>query len=460
MYNSALCIRQPLMPAPAQQRIDTVISARYLIPVVPEDTVLENHSVALCGQQIVEIFPTAELPQRNCNGHNYSNARHYQLDQHILIPGLINCHGHAAMSLLRGYADDLALMDWLQNHIWPAEGKWVGEQFVFDGTLLACAEMIRSGTTTFSDMYFFPDQAARAALQAGLRAQLTFPIFEFPSNWGSNAQDYLHKGLAVRDTYKGHEMIQVVFGPHAPYTVANATFERVATLAAETDSAIQVHLHETAFEVESSLKEHGLRPIERLQQLGILTPRTQCVHMTALNGADIETIRRNGSHVIHCPESNLKLASGFCPVDKLMKAGINVALGTDSAASNDDLDILGELKSAAQLGKAVAGDPTALGGHSALRMATLNGAKALGLEDRIGSIEVGKCADLCAVSIAELEARPLYSPVSSLIYTNSGARVKYVWVNGRCLLENGQLATLHATELLAKATEWEQKIKA
>jgi len=434
--------------------IDTLISARWVIPVIPEDKILENHTVAIHNSKIVDLFPTSELSKKA-----YNATTHHQLGDHILIPGLINCHGHAAMSLLRGYADDLALMDWLQNHIWPAEAKWVSEEFVFDGSSIAIAEMIKTGTTTYSDMYFFPDQSARAALQAGVRAQLSFPIFEFPSNWGNNAQEYIHKGLQVRDAFKNHDMINVVFGPHAPYTVSNQTFEKVAMLAEETDTNIQVHLHETQFEVDSSVQEHGMRPIERLNKLGILTPRTQCVHMTALNDNDIQIIKDSGSHVVHCPESNMKLASGFCPVDKMMKAGINVALGTDSAASNDDLDLLGELKSAALLGKVVAGDPTALSGHSALRMATINGARALGLDKKIGSIEIGKHADLCAVSIAELDARPLYSPVSSLIYTNSGARVKYVWVNGKVLLNNGALTTLHESELREKATQWEKKIK-
>lgn len=436
------------------QQIDTLISARFVIPVIPENTVLENYTLAINSSRIIDLFPAAELASRG-----YRASRHYQLDEHILVPGLINAHGHAAMSLLRGYADDLALMDWLQNHIWPAEGKWVGEEFVFDGTRIAIGEMIKSGTTTYSDMYFFPEQSARAALQAGIRAQLTFPIFEFPSNWGQNAAEYIHKGLQVRDAYKNHDLIRVAFGPHAPYTVADATFEKVAMLAEETDAAIQVHLHETQFEVDSSINEHGLRPIERLKNLGILTPKTQCVHMTALNDQDIEHIRVTGSHVVHCPESNMKLASGFCPVDKLAKAGINVALGTDSAASNDDLDLLGELKTAALLGKVVAGNPTALDGHSALRMATINGARALGLSDKIGSLETGKCADLCAISIEELDARPLYSPVSSLIYTNSGARVKYVWVNGKLLLDNGVLQSLHEAELKEKARYWGSRIR-
>lgn len=434
------------------RQIDTLITARFIIPVVPENTVLENHTLAIHEGEIIDLFPaTATAP--------YRASRHYELTDHILIPGLVNAHGHAAMSLLRGYADDLALMDWLQNHIWPAEARWVSDEFVFDGTRVAIGEMIKSGTTTYSDMYFFPEQSARAALVAGVRAQLTFPIFEFPSNWGQNAAEYIHKGLQVRDAYKNHDMIHIAFGPHAPYTVADATFEKVAMLAEETDAALQVHLHETAFEVESSIKEHGVRPVERLKRLGILTPKTQCVHMTTLNEQDIETIKLTGSHVVHCPESNMKLASGFCPVEKLVKAGINVALGTDSAASNDDLDLLGELKSAALLGKVVAEDPTALDGHSALRMATINGARALGLNHRIGSLEKGKCADLCAVSIEELEARPLYSPVSSLIYTNSGSRVRYVWVNGKPLLEDGKLQTLHENELKEKARYWGSRIR-
>jgi len=434
--------------------IDTLISARWVIPVQPENTVLENYCLAIKGGEIIDLFPQAELDQKG-----YQAGEQVTLDQHILIPGLINAHGHAAMTLLRGYADDLALMDWLENHIWPAEGKWVSEEFVYDGTLIAIGEMLKTGTTCFSDMYFFPDQSARAALQAGIRCQLTFPIFEFPSNWGTSPQDYIHKGLEVHDAYKNNEMVNVAFGPHAPYTVSNDTFSKVVMLAEETGCNIQVHLHETQFEVDSSIEEHGKRPIERLRQLGVLGSQTQCVHMTALNDEDIQTLQDCRSHVVHCPESNMKLASGFCPVDKLTKAGINVALGTDSAASNDDLDLLGELKSAALLGKVVAGDPSALDGHQSLRMATLNGAKALGIDHLIGSIEKGKQADLCAVSINELDAMPLYSPVSSLIYTNSGARVDYVWVNGENLLKQGELVSLHEKELCEKAQMWQHKIQ-
>lgn len=435
------------------ETIDTLVSGRWLIPVIPENTVLEHYSLAISGEQISDILPTSEALQK------YRFSEHIELNEHVLIPGLVNCHGHAAMTLLRGYADDLALMDWLENHIWPAEARWVSEAFVHDGTLLAIAEMIRSGTTTFSDMYFFPEAAATAALQAGVRAQLSFPVFEFPSNWGENADDYINKGMQLMDQYKSSSRIHVVFGPHAPYTVADASLEKIAMLAEEVNAPIQIHLHETAFEVEQSLREHGMRPIQRLDKLGLLMPDTQCVHMTTLNDEDIGILVKTHSHVIHCPESNLKLASGFCPVDRLLKEGINVALGTDGAASNDDLDLLGELKTAALLAKAVSSDPTAMDAHQSLRMATINGARALGLDKQIGSLETGKQADITAVRMDMLEAQPVHSPVSSLIYTNSGSRVSDVWCAGKALLRQQKLTTLHEQEIIRKASHWGDQIR-
>lgn len=432
---------------------DALLHCRYLIPVIPEDTVLERHSIALVNGKIADILPRADAEQ------HYANLPVVELDQHIVLPGLINAHGHAAMSLLRSYANDLTLMDWLNNHIWPAEARWVSDAFVFDGTQLAIAEMLKSGTTCFSDMYFFPEAAARAAMAAGVRCQLTFPIFEFPSNWGSGPQEYLEKGLALKDQHRGSDRIRVAFGPHAPYTVGDATLEKVVMLAEELDANIQIHLHETAFEVDSAVKETGMRPVERLRRIGALSPHTQCVHMTTLNEQDIATISTNGCHVIHCPESNLKLASGFCPVNSLQKAGVNVALGTDGAASNDDLDLFAELRSAALLAKAVANDPTALAAHAAVRMATINGARALGMENLIGSIETGKQADITAVRINTLCAQPMYDPPSSLVYTSSGSRVTDVWVGGKRLLNDRQLTTLDESDLIARAMHWGEKIR-
>jgi 5-methylthioadenosine/S-adenosylhomocysteine deaminase len=436
----------------APESIRLLIKARWIVPVVPENRVLENCALAIHNGAIVAIVPQDEADKR------FSAEQTINLTNHVVIPGLINTHGHAAMTLLRGYADDKPLHDWLNHHIWPAEDQWVSEEFVRDGTELAMAEMIKSGTTCFADMYFYPDQAAQVAQQAHMRAQIAFPILDFPTAWGQGPEDYFAKGLALHDDFRSSHLINVGFGPHAPYTVSDEVLQKVAILAQEMDSPVHIHLHETAFEVEESLKKYGKRPSRRLMDLGVLSPLTQCVHMTQVDESDINLLLESGAHVIHCPESNLKLASGFCPVQRLMDAGVNVAIGTDGAASNNDLNLLSELKTAALLGKAVAGDAAALDAHSALRMATINGAKALGMEDRIGSLEVGKAADITAIDLGELEAQPLYNPVSQLIYTNSSNRVSHVWVAGRALLLSRQLQTLNERELIGKARWWRQQI--
>ncbi len=432
--------------------VDWLIDARWIIPVQPAGVVLEHHSLAITENRIVGVLPTEQAHQQ------FSARRVLALDNHVLTPGLINAHGHAAMTLFRGLADDKPLMVWLEQHIWPAEGKWVDAEFVRDGTELAIAEMLRSGTTLFSDMYFFPDACGHAAQAAGMRAQLCFPVLEMPTAWARDADEYLHKGLGVIDTFKHSELVTTTFGPHAPYTVSDQTFGRIATLANQLDANIQVHLHETAFEVHSGLEATGKRPLQRLNDLGILGPRTQCVHMAHLDDSDIALVASSGSHVVHCPESNLKLASGFCPVEKLRQAGVNVAIGTDGAASNNDLDLLGELRTAALLGKAVANDAAAVPAHYALRMATLNGAIALGLQDSLGSLEVGKQADITAFDMGDLEAYPLYEPVSQLVYTNSAPRVSHVWVAGQQLLDQRQLTTLDSEALKEKARRWARQI--
>ncbi|TNE77108.1 MAG: TRZ/ATZ family hydrolase [Gammaproteobacteria bacterium] len=431
--------------------VDLLISARWIIPVIPENQVYEDCSVVVDGGDILAVLPTAEATRL------YRPHRHVELANHVLIPGLINAHGHAAMTLLRGFADDYPLKTWLEQHIWPAEMRWVSEEFVQDGTELAIAEMIRSGTSCFSDMYFFPENAAKAASQAGIRSQIAFPVFDFPSPWGRGPDEYIHKGLQLRDDYKGRELTRIAFGPHAPYTVSDEPLRRIATYSEELDTAVQIHLHETAGEVEDSLKQFGKRPIERLKELEFFSPLTQCVHMTSLDDSDIETIAAYNAQVIHCPESNLKLASGLCPVAKLLEADINVAIGTDGAASNNDLNMFGELHTAALVAKAVAGDPTVVDAHQALRLATINGARALGWSDRIGSIETGKAADLAAVELGTIETEPLYNPASQLVYTNAGSRVSHLWVNGEPLLAERQLLTLNEQEVLTKARLWRRK---
>lgn len=436
----------------APKPISLLIKARWIVPVVPENRVFEHCALAVNKGLIEAIVPQKEADKR------YDAEQIIHLGNHLVIPGLVNAHGHAGMSLLRGYADDLPLKEWLEDHIWPAEGQWVSEDMIRDGTELAMAEMIRSGTTCFSDMYFFPEQVAQAAQQAHMRAQVNFPVLDFPTAWGSGPEEYLRKGLALHDDFRASELVHIGFGPHAPYTVSDEPLKKIATLSQELDAPVHIHLHETAQEVSDSQKEHGKRPIQRLADLGLLSPLTQCVHMTQVDNSDITLLQESGSHVVHCPESNLKLASGFCPVQTLLDAGINVALGTDGAASNNDLDLLSELKTAALLAKGVSGRADALDAHAALRMATLSGAQALGLDDKTGSLEAGKAADITAIELSDLAAQPVYNPVSQLVYTNSGHRVSHVWVGGRALLLSRQLQTLNERELVGKARWWRQQI--
>ncbi len=434
--------------------IDLLIKARWIIPVVPENRILENCALAIHAGKILAIIPSEGAEQR------YSAREVINLGSHAVLPGLVNAHGHAAMSLLRGYADDQPLHAWLNDHIWPAEGRWVSEEFVRDGTDLAIAEMIKTGTTCFADMYFYPEQAAQACLDARIRCQLAFPILDFPTAWGLGPDEYMNKGLSLHDTFRSNQLINVAFGPHAPYTVSNAPLQKIAMLAHEMDMPIHIHLHETAQEVSDSIEQYGCRPTQRLMDLGLLSPLTQTVHMTQIDDSDIGLLQASGAHVVHCPESNLKLASGFCPVDRLLKAGINVAIGTDGAASNNDLDLFSEVKTAALLAKAVAGDATALSAHASLRMATLNGAKALGLDEQIGSLEIGKSADITAIDLGELAMQPVYNPASQLVYTHSGQAVTHVWVEGKCLLKNRELQTLNEREILGKANWWRKQIAA
>ena len=433
---------------------ETLIHARWVIPVEPDGMVLEYHSIAIDEGRLSAILPSSEARR------SYQAQLTLELDRHALIPGLVNTHTHAAMALLRGIADDLQLMDWLQQHIWPAEQKWVSEQFVHDGTQLAVAEMLRSGTTCFNDMYFFPEVTARVAANSGIRASVGMILLDLPTAYAEGPERYFAKGLALYEEYRHHPLIRCAFAPHAPYTVSDPPLKKVQILADELDLPVHIHLHETASEIETSLKTCGKRPLQRLQQLGLLSPALLGVHMTQLEPAEIQQIGESGTSVVHCPESNLKLASGFCPVQRLIDAGINVALGTDGAASNNDLDMLGEMKTAALLAKAVHGDASALPAHSVLRMATLNGARALGLADETGSLEAGKWADITAVDLETLETSPLYNPVSQLVYAASREQVADVWVAGQHVLKDRELTHLESRKLIHRALDWQQRITA
>lgn len=432
---------------------DLVIHPQWVIPIEPEGQVLDNTSVVVDRGRIVAL-----LDRDRARG--IETAHHVDLPGQVLLPGLVNAHGHGAMSLLRGYADDLPLMPWLEDHIWPAETRHVDAAFVRDGVRLAIAGMLRSGTTTCSDMYFFPEQAASEYRSAGMRAQIAFPIFEFPSAWGSGPDDYIARGLSLIDEYRHAELQDVVFGPHAPYTVAEATLARVATLAAELDIGVHIHLHETAAEVLQAVESGGERPIDSLHRIGLLGPRTQCVHMTDISDGDIALLAETGSHVVHCPHSNMKLASGTCPVAQVLAAGVNVALGTDSAASNNSLNLFLEMRSAALLGKLAARDPAALPAAQVLSMATLGGARALGMEHRIGSLLPGKEADMIAVDLSGSATQPVYNPVSQLVYACTGAEVTHSWVAGRALLQDNALTSIDEPGTVRHAQRWRDTISA
>ena len=437
----------------ADTPIDTLISAGRIIPIRPAETVLTNHSLAIHDGVIIDILPTEQAIKR------YRASEHRQLLQHILTPGLINAHGHAAMTLFRGMADDQPLDIWLNQHIWPAEAQWVSESFVRDGTELAVVEMLRSGTTCFSDMYFFPNITAKVASQAGIRAQITFPVFDFPSAWGQDPDDYIRKGLDVRDDFKHNELIEVVFGPHAPYTVNESALQRIGVLAAELDTPIHIHLHETQQEIDDAIAQTGKRPISRINELGLLTPRTQLVHMCALTHDDIELVQQSGAHIIHCAQSNLKLASGFCPLQTLRESNINIALGTDGAASNNSLDMFSEMRTAALLAKAVAGNAAAFTDWQALEAATLGGATALAIDSQVGSLEVGKRADVIAIDLSHIEQQPIYQPISQLVYTACGHLVTDSWINGQMVLRERQPVHLDLRTVAEKAAQWRQKIQ-
>ncbi|HMM54262.1 MAG TPA: TRZ/ATZ family hydrolase [Candidatus Desulfobacillus sp.] len=436
------------------QSADLLIEPRWLIPVEPRGAVLEEHAVVVSAGRILDVLPARQACERYQPGHRVA------LPEHALIPGLVNLHTHAAMALLRGIADDRPLMDWLQTRIWPAEVKHVSPAFVRDGTLLACAEMLRGGITCFSDMYFFPEAAAEAALVLGMRAAIGLFVIEFPTAYATDADDYLRKGLAARDRLRNEPLLSFCLAPHAPYTVSDAIFERIATLSAQLDLPIHLHVHETRQETEESLARHGARPLERLRRLGLLGPGLIAVHAIHLDETEITLLAENNCSVAHCPSSNMKLASGIAPISRMAEQGVRIGLGTDGAASNNRLDLFQEMRQAGLLAKVSTGDASVLDAHALLRMATLSGATALGLDAEIGSIEPGKAADLCAVRLGGIETSPCFDPASHLIYAAGREHVSHVWVNGRIRLEDGVLRQCDTRTLLDTVILWQNKLNA
>lgn len=432
--------------------IDQLIHARWIIPCEPNQPVLENHSIAIRDGLIHAILPTTDAKS------TFKASSEITLENHALTPGFINAHTHLAMNVFRGLADDLELMDWLNNHIWPAEGKWVSDEMVYDASLLAMGEMIRCGTTCFNDMYFFLDATAKAAIQAGIRAHIGMTVIDVPTAWAKTPEEYFEKSIAFYEAYKNHPLITPTLAPHSTYTVSLENLARVKKLADDFQLQINIHLQESESEIALSHERHQKRPLARLEEIHMLSDKLITIHMTQVTDDEIALLKKHKVNVVHCPESNMKLVSGSCPVQKLLDHGINVALGTDGAASNNDLDMISEMRTAAFLGKHSSQNPKAVTAETALQMATLNGAKALGIEHLTGSLKVGKSADITAIDLGELETQPLYHPVSQIVYAASRHQVTNVWVQGKQVLKNRELQTLNYADLLARAKKWQAKL--
>lgn len=432
---------------------DTLIIPHWLVPVRPRGAVLKGQALALADEIIIEYLPVADAITR------WPEAHQVYLPDHVLLPGLVNSHTHAAMSLLRGYADDLRLQTWLHDHIWPAEARWLSESFVRDGSELAVLEMLRGGITSFNDMYFFPDMAAEASSAAGMRATLGIVIIDVPTAYAANADEYFSRGKEFYQQWNDHPLVSVSLAPHSTFSLDNQQLERVISIADELDARIHMHVHETEWEISKSVADHGMRPLTRLAELGLLSPRLVAVHMVHLSGDEIQAVAEHGVQIVHCPESNLKLASGFCPVVELQQAGINVCVGTDGAASNNDLDLLAEVRIAALLAKGLSADPEAVNAAEALDMVTINGARALGQEQHIGTLENGKQADLCAIDLSYPETQPVHNVISQLIYATGRNQVTDVWVAGQRIMEAREMRTMDEADILAKALDWQRKMQ-
>jgi 5-methylthioadenosine/S-adenosylhomocysteine deaminase len=439
---------------PARTPCDLLVEAGWIVPVVPHGVVLEDHALVVDGDRIVALLPRAEAQA------TYAPRETVSRPDAVLIPGLVNAHTHNPMTLMRGVADDLALMPWLTEHVWPIEAAVMSPPFIADGVELAVAEMLRGGTTCCNENYFFPDVQAATYRRLGFRACVGLPFIEFPSAWAATPAEYFDKGLEVRDNYRRDPLVTFSFAPHAPYTVNDDSFERIRVLAEQLDLPVHCHVHETAQEVEDSLKQYGQRPLARMDRLGLVNERLVAVHMTQLTEAEIALCAERGVTVAHCPQSNLKLASGFCPAEALRRAGVNLAIGTDGCASNNDLDMFEELRCAALLAKGVAGDATAMDAASTLHAATMGGARALGLAERIGSLEPGKQADLVCVAMDRLETQPMYHAVSQLVYATGRHQVTDVWIAGARKLADGALVDMDEHALRLRAGEWRARIAA
>ncbi|MDC6484318.1 TRZ/ATZ family hydrolase [Methylophilaceae bacterium] len=437
----------------SKKNASIIISASWIFTSNSEGELLSDHSIVIKNDKIIDLIPQSKVLD------HYEASDIYNLSDHILIPGLINTHTHAAMSIFKGFSDDLPLQDWLNNHIWPAEKKFVNSSFVKDGSVLALSEMLKSGITTFNDMYFFPDATAEAIKELGVRGNIGLVVLDFPTNYAADPEDYLLKGFDFRDKWRNEELITTCIAPHAPYSVSDEAFNLINTYAEELNINIHTHLHETQWEVDDSIAKYGITPVQRLNNLGIIGPSLMAAHCVHLNNQDMLTLAKNKVNIIHNPSSNMKLGSGIPDTSRMLEQNLNISLGSDGSASNNRLDIMEEMRLAALLIKGSTKSPELLPAKEVIKMATINGAKALGLESEIGSIEINKKADIVAINLNSIENQPVFNPLSTLVYSSSRSDINYVWINGIIKLKDKNLVNIDEDLIIQLAKKWQRKLK-
>jgi 5-methylthioadenosine/S-adenosylhomocysteine deaminase len=452
---AAVTIAAPLAAYQAPRRtVSLIVVGGSVITENASHQVFSPGAVAIDGTDIVDVDSPQAIAAR------YTAAQTINAPDDIVLPGLVNTHTHAPMVMYRGLADDMALMDWLQKILFPAEAKTVSPEFVRTGTRLAALEMIESGTTTYADMYYFEEEIAAVTRQAGLRGVLGQTIIDFPVTDAKTPAEGLARAERFIQAFRGDSLIVPAIAPHAPYTVSRANLEASAALGRRYGVPVIIHVAETEDEIKTSREQHKATPVEYLESIGFWGPRTLAAHGVWVTDGDIEILKRRDVGVSHNPESNMKLASGIAPVTKYLAAGVRLGLGTDGAASNNDLDMFESMRQAALLAKVATRDPTAVPAQTALDMATIGGARALAMEDRIGSLERGKRGDLIVVSMGATRQIPRYDPVSHLVYVTRGDDVRTTIVNGKVLMRDRKVLTLDRAAVIAEARALASRVSA
>lgn len=434
------------------QKVNQLIEARWGVPMShPHPEIMEHWAVAVSEGVIVATGPADRLKQI------YTSDEHIQLTKHVLLPGFINAHAHSPMVLLRALSDDVRLKNWLEDCIWPAEKSLISQSFIEDGMCLAIAEMLRTGTTCINEHYFMPSIAAQTCQTMGMRAVIGLWVGDIQLPWAPSVDACFEAGLTLLDQAQFSDIIQFSWAPHSPYLLNDTELKKLASYSHSTQLPVHIHCHETQHEIEHSMRTLGLRPLARLAASGLLNEKLILVHMVETNQEDLAQLVTAGAHVITCPKSNAKLASGHAPLLEIRSAGVNVGLGTDSAASNNSLDMLEECRMMALLNKAVTRNPAALSAYECLYAATMGNAHALGLEAQVGSIDVGKKADLIAFNLDSLNTYPHHHPIAQLVYAAHSQQISHVWTQGRLRIKEGSFVDIDEQKLKRIAKHWSDK---